>query len=253
MGLFNRSNVKKKSQKRKVKIVFAVLSLFVLSVAVYFLLPHVEFFKLNSIDVKGVQKESEVEAVIRESRLQKGAPLFSVNLAEVVFHLKENLSIDHVQVKRKIPGTILIQVTPYEPKLILNLNRWYYVSSTGKIFQELGKTDSKDFPVLTGISRDEIEQNPSEMKESISQAVELLKKYEKTEFNHLLGVSEITYDSLNGFTIFPEKKQMKILFGFTDFDLKLKRLASAMQKLDKIGRSFSAIDLNYDGKVILTM
>ena len=68
-----------------------------------------------------------------------------------------------------------------------------------------------------------------------------------------LGLSEIHYDRAGGFSIFPEKKPFRIIVGFDDFDTKLKRLAVAMEKLKSSDHSFASIDLNYEGKVILTM
>ena len=252
MRFFRRSNVKKQIQKRRFVFCFTFLLLLFLSGSVYFSLPYLKFFKLKFVEVQGVQRGFQTETVLEKSRLQKGVPLFSIHLKEVASRLKEEIWVDRVRMKRKLPYTLAIQIIEHEPKLILSADKLYYISSAGEIFKQLEKEDSKNFPVLTGVTEQEIEQNSDKMKEVFSEAIELLKKYEKTAFAGQFGVSEIHYDFLSGFNLFPEKKKLKIIVGFSNFDAKLKRLELAIQQLGESHRSFSAIDLNYEGKVVLT-
>src|SRR3990167_4549714 len=186
MRFFRRSNVKKQIQKRRFVFCFTFLLLLFLSVSVYFSLPYLKFFKLKFIEVKGVQRGFQTETVLEKSRLQKGVPLFSIHLKEVASRLKEEIWVDRVRMKRKLPYTLAIQIIEHEPKLILSADlvpggdKLYYINSAGEIFKQLEKEDSKNFPILTGVTKQEIEQNSDKMKEVFSEAIELLKKYEKT-------------------------------------------------------------------------
>jgi cell division septal protein FtsQ len=256
--LFKRSNVKVQNRKRRIKFlvrgVWGFVILAGLCAGGRYFSQHLESLKIKSIVVEGVRAPLTSERVIQRTGLQVGMPIFSVPLQEIVRHLKEDPWIDHVKVTRSLPHKMIIQVTPYDPKLILSVGKFYYIGPKGEIFKELtDKADKKDFPYFTGLTREEIEQDPSQAREIIGQALKLLESYESQQLIQRLGVSEIHYDRASGFSIFPEKERMKIIFGFDDFETKVKRLVTAMEKLKGSGRSLASMDLNYEGKVILTM
>src|SRR5262249_19991430 len=194
------------------------------------------------------------EEILDRTKDLVGSPILSVSLKEIVMRLTEDPRIDRVKVVRQLPHTLKVEVTPHEPGLILSVGKFYYIGISGKIFKEVTRpNDSMDYPILTGLSREEMEQDPPRAREILKEALTLLSRFESQDAAKALGLSEIHYDRAGGFSIFPEKKPFRIIVGFDDFDTKLKRLSVAMEKLKSSDHSFASIDLNYEGKVILTM
>jgi len=258
MKFFRRSNVKLQARKRRwkffVRSVITLSCVLALTYTVRYLSLHLEKLKINSILIEGAGGKLTTGVILKASGLSVGMPIFSVDLPEVVRRLEQDPWIDRVRVSRRLPHTLLIDISRREPKLILSVGKFYYLGAHGEIFKEVeGAKDSRDFPVLTGLSREEIEQDPPRAREVFTQALKLLNAYEGQEASQPLGLSEIHYNSASGFSLFPEKARFRVIVGFEPFDGKLKRLSAALGKLKRMSQSFASIDLNYEGKVILTM
>ncbi len=258
MGFFRKSNVKLQARKRRLKILFRGLKVCVgillLTFAFRYLSLHIEKLKIQSIVVEGSGGALNTASVLNRAGVKVGTPLFAVKLREVVRKLQEDPWVDQVRVSRKIPHTLLIHVTQHEPQFILSVGKFYYVGLKGEVFKELtSRVDSKDFPIFTGLKRQEIEQDPAHAREIFGQAISLLSSYESIASVQKLGVSEIHYDKAEGFSVFPEKGKMRIVVGLDHFETKFNRLSLALEKLKQMKQSFASIDLNYQGKVILTL
>lgn len=256
--VFRKSNVKVANRKRRIRIALrSLVGLASLALAFLGLRQigmHLESLRINQIQVLGAQAPLSSDQVVALSGLKVGMPIFGANLADSVAKLQASPWIDKVKLSRKLPHTLLIEVVPHQPKMILSIGQFYYLGSKGELFKELkGAGDSRDLPYLTGLSREEIEQDPPRAREVFEHALELLAAYEALGISKELGLSEIHYDKGQGFSFYPEKSKMRVKVGFDDFDQKLARLTQAYTKLKEANRSFASMDLNYEGKVILTM
>lgn len=256
--VFRKSNVKVARRKQRLKFVFRGFVLLLFLVGAFFGLRqlgmHLDSLKISHIEVSGVQAPLSAQKILVDSGLKVGMPIFGVDLESTVEKLQENSWIEKVKISRRLPHTLWIEVIPHQVAMILSVGQFYYLDSKGEIFRELkGKNDSRDFPYLTGLNREELEQNPPRAREIFSQALKLLNSYQGMEVYKELGLSEIHYDAAEGFSFYPEKFQIRVKVGFDDFDQKLSRLVQAYAKLKESNRSFASMDLNYEGKVILTM
>ena len=230
--VFRKSNVKVANRKRRLKIAFrSAVTLLVLVIAFFGLRQvgmHLDSLKINHIEVTGLEAPLTSQKIVSESGLKVGMPVFGVNLREVVERLQENPWIDKVKISRKLPHTLVIEVSPHKPEMILSVGDFYYLGSRGEVFKDLkDKNDSRDFPYFTGLTREEIEQNPPRAREIFDQALKLLSAYEALGISKELGLSEIHYSSAQGFSFYPEKSHIRILVGFDDFDHKLSRFTEA--------------------------
>jgi len=66
-------------------------------------------------------------------------------------------------------------------------------------------------------------------------------------------LSEIHYEKNIGFTLYPEKKKYSIKVGLKDFSEKIKKFQEIWDKVQKSNARISSIDLNYPGKVLMTL
>jgi cell division septal protein FtsQ len=255
---FRRSNVKLQARKRRWKLLvrglITLVSVLGVTLTFRYLSLHLEKLKINNILIDGAGGNLTTGAILSKSGLSVGMPIFGVDLREVVHRLEDEPWIDQVKVKLRLPHTLLITLTRHEPQLILSVGKFYYLGSRGEIFKEIdGTQDSRDFPILTGLSREDIEQDPPRAREIFHQALMLLSAYNAESAAQSLGLSEIHYDKATGFSLYPEKEHFRVLVGFDPFERKLKRLGQALDKLKKMNQSFAGIDLNYEGRVILTL
>src|SRR5262245_56885457 len=258
MRVLKRSNVKVETRRRRTKKFVRALAVLCLVAGVLaglrYLSFHLEQFKIQTLEVTLEGKGLSSEEVLSRIESYRGAPILAVHLKDVVGRLMEDPRVREARASRQFPGTIKAFVKTYGPRLILNAGRFYYVGADGSIFKEVSsKGDSMDYPVITGLKREAMEEDPTRARETLKDAADLVGRFEAHPVARDLGLSEIHYDRAEGYSLIPEKKNFRILVGFDDFDVKLKRLEAALRRLKSEDRSFASIDLNYEGKVILTM
>ncbi len=256
--VFRNSNIKSQVRKKRTKLFFrgtlATLALVLLIFGIRYFSLHLEQLKLKTVQIEGAVGPITQALIRQQAQVQEGDPLFSIPLKEIVSRLKQNPWIDQAIVSRKLPHTLLIQVGVHEPKLILQAKKFYYIGKKGEIFKEVrAKQDSFDYPFFTGLTREEMEQDPPQAREIIAQALVLLSAYEAQLKPEDDRISEIHYDAAGGFEFYTEKDHLRVFVGFDRFEEKLKNYDRIIAQMKKLNQNFAAVDLNYDGKVILTL
>lgn len=256
--LFRKKNVKKQDRRRRFRFLFrALLGLLLLSGlgwGAQALLTHLSLFSLKRIAVLGNPKTLSIPKIIDRTQAKLGTNIFQVDLKGVRSRLGNYDFFKKVIVRRRLPGTLVVEVQEYTPEFILYTGRMYYVDSEGKIFRDITDgNDKRDFPVLSGITEDEILSQPGEVQEIIKDAFQLKQAYLGTEFSERYGLSEVHYEKNFGFILYPEKEKYSIKFGNSEFGDKVKMLSRVLDRLKNSEIHFSSIDLNYPGKVLMTL
>ncbi|HCU25734.1 MAG TPA: hypothetical protein DF383_12020 [Deltaproteobacteria bacterium] len=217
-------------------------------------LSHLEFFSLQKIEVLGAGPTLGEAEILRRSQVRLGTPLFSIPIQQVQARLKEHPFYKDVSVRRRLPHTLVIEVREHFPEFVLNTGRFYYVDRDGEIFKDVTDTeDSRDLVVLSGFSNEMLVAEPQKAAEAMRSAAELKKLYKDSPFWEALGLSEIHFEKNIGFTLYPEKKKYSIKVGLKDFPEKIKKFQEIWDKLQKSNARLSSIDLNYPGKVLMTL
>lgn len=212
-----------------------------------------ESLQIHQIEWFGLNEPLNSSDLLQQIPVKVGDPLFQADLQALANTLLKNPWIKEVRVSRKIPASLQIFVSQHQPKVILKADAYYYIDHEGKIFKRIEhQIDSKDYPILSGLEKSNMESDPPKAKEIIENALSLLKSYEASKLAQSLGVSEIHYEENLGLSLIPEKQATKIQMGFGDFEQKVKRLTQAFEKLEGNKLNFVSMDLNYAGKVILS-
>jgi len=253
-----KKNVKLESRRRRFRKLGKALLYLSLAGALVWggaqALTRLEFFSLKKIVVLGQPKSlSEVE-VIQRSGLQLGTNLFKIRVQEVQARLQQRSNFKYISVQRRLPHTLVIELREHYPEFVLNTGRFYYVDSDGEIFKDITDTDdTRDMAVLSGFTDMLILTEPQKTRELIRAAVELQNLYHNAPFYEELGLSEIHYEKNIGFTLYPEKKKYSIKVGLKDFSEKLQKFQEIWEKVQKSSAKISSIDLNYPGKILMTL
>jgi cell division septal protein FtsQ len=220
----------------------------------YWALTHWDFFALKKIEIQGDPKTISEAEVLKRAGLRVGENLFAIRLEEIHQRLQGHEYFKQISVQRRLPRTLVIQVQEYQTQFLLYTGRFYYIGRDGEIFRDITESkESRDFPVLTGLSEEDLLQRPLWVKDVLSQAVGLKSKYLASDFADRFGLSEIHFQKNIGFTLYPEKQKYSIKFGVKDFGEKTRKLTQVLEKLEHAEVKFSSIDLNYPGKVLMTL
>ena len=256
--LFRSRNVKTQARRKRRRIFFQGLAIFLLIAGLgfgsFFALTHWNFFALKKIEIQGDPKTISEAEILKLAQVPTGANIFTLNLESIHQRVKAHEFFKRISVQRSLPHTLVIQVTEYRPQFLLYTERFYYVDEDGEIFKDITDSkESRDFPILTGLTEEDLLQRPLWVREVLQQAVGLKNQYLASDFASRFGLSEIHYQKNIGFTLYPEKQKYSIKFGIKDFGEKIQKLTQVLEKLDQTEAQFSSIDLNYPGKVLMTL
>jgi cell division septal protein FtsQ len=115
----------------------------------------------------------------------------------------------------------------------------------------LTEGDRLDFPVLTGITEEDLLKDADGTKKMLTMALGLMDMLKKgTEFR-LSDVSEIHLDKGYGYTLFTTQGGIPVKLGNSDFQGKLARFSRIYKELTAQIASLEYVDLNYPDKIIV--
>jgi cell division septal protein FtsQ len=127
----------------------------------------------------------------------------------------------------------------------------YYLDKKGTVFKVLNQGDKLDYPVVTGFSEEELNNNPTVTGEALKTTCELLGILREKGAFILADVSEIHYDKGYGFTLFTAAGGLPIKVGSGNFATKIDRFARIYRELMVQRPLLHYIDLDYNDKIIV--
>ena len=118
--------VHKKRRRRKKRYLLRFLLLILLCVGIYFGV-HIDYFKVDGIAVVGNEEISD-EEILKLSELEVGENIFDVHPLFAQHRIKENLYIEKVRVKRRLPNKIEISVTERSGKAQFQMGKRFVIT-----------------------------------------------------------------------------------------------------------------------------
>lgn len=146
----------KATRFKKIKI---FLILILLIIAIIFVLSS-SLFNIKSINVLNNNILSN-EDIISLSNINIGQNIFKINKNASIDHLKENAYIEEVNISRKLPNTLEINIKERKRKYILQFaDSYVYINNQGYMLEI--STEKLDLPIITGFKTDLSNVKPGE-------------------------------------------------------------------------------------------
>lgn len=240
-----------KKTVRMATAVVVVSLIFLVCFELYGFVGNTTFLKLDRVDVSGLKKLTRDE-ILSSAAVRIGDDLLGLRLSRIGEQLTKNPWVASVRVRRNFPHSLSIDVVERQPVGIVSMGYLYYLDSRGEIFKPLQEGDSLDFPVITGLSEDDLVKDPSGAKETLKGILALLQHLQKegTGFK-LADISELHYDKGFGYTLFTTDKGVPIRLGMNGFDEKLDRLSKVYAELQLQIPVLEYIDLDYNDRIVV--
>lgn len=207
-------------------------------------------FSLERIEISRMKRITRNE-IIALAGVKLGDPLLSMDLQHMAEQLEKNPWIETLKVRRRFPGTLNIEITEREPVAIVNMGYLYYLDAKGDIFKPLTEGDRLDFPILTGITEEDLGKDPVGTKTMLRTALGIMGLLGKGTTFRLADVSEIHLDKGYGYTLFTAQGGIPVKLGNGDFPAKLARFSRIYGDLAAQTAALEYIDLNYPDKIVV--
>lgn len=203
------------------------------------------YFAFREVQVAGMKRLNQ-EEVLRAAGLNLGANIFKIDMELARRRLLAHPWIADVSLKRKLPGSISLQIEERSAAAVVNLDVLYLVDDTGEVFKRWTRGDPVPTPIITGIPRERFLASPGEIREIIRNAIDLSGRYKKSGLDKIAPLAEIHSELSGGFSLTVGEDPTVVRFGRGPYRVKLARLTSLIRRLSLDGKRPAVIYFDND-------
>ncbi len=210
-------------------------------------------FAITEIDVVGESTRTE-DAIKRESNLSVGQNVFSSDLDAAHALLAKDPWLKNVELARRLPGTILIQVTEREAAALVSIagedgsSDVFLASREGELFKQIEVGDPHDLVVITGITASMVSADRDGVTHSILRALDLAADYSHTKLSSHSPLEEIHLAQDGTTSIVIGKSAVTLALGAPPFRRKLDQASRVLAEVDRRGGKADAVLLDNDAR-----
>lgn len=236
----------KKGNSNNTVIVKIVLAIIVF-VAIIIGLSNVPLFNIKNIEVVGNTKLSE-DKIIDLSGISDSVNLFKLDKASVKKAIKENAYVENVEINRKFPNKVIIDIKEREAKYMLQFaDSYVYINNQGYMLEI--SNEKIQVPIIVGFTTDLSNIKPgNRIKVDDLQKMNMVIKIFETAKTSGIGdlITKIDISNSKNYTIGLEREGKTVYLGdCSDLNTRiiyLKAILDANQ--GRSGEVFLNVDLN---------
>ena len=175
--------------------------------------------------------------------------IWSLSKEEIARRVQSHPYVREVAVRKAFPDKLVVRIEEREPVAMINLDALYYVDEQGGIFKRLTAYDAKNFPILTGFSRDDLMAKDPVTIRNLKRTIDLLRHTETGSLSR--NISEVHYDAQDGYTLVTRDHGLQFKIGTMAFSEAMQRVEEAMPKLASLGKEKGIVDLKTAGRIFV--
>jgi cell division protein FtsQ len=225
-------------------------------VVLYYQLLTSDFFSIKNIgdiEITGTDR-LDPALLLRMTGLGPGVNLLALRPARVEQALTAHPWIAEAELTRRWPNRVHLSIQERKPVALVQVGEIYYADRRGSLFKPLSPGDPHDFPIITGLQREQFVEGqgfPPVIFEKVLALIDLLK--ETPLPLTLSNISEIHVDRERGFTLYANGMKTAVHLGLADLPEKLQKFALVWPALRQQGSQVEYINLDYPQRVLLSM
>lgn len=209
-----------------------------------------DHFTVQSIEVSG-NKRLASQDVIELSDIRQGISTFDLDLEIIGQKLAENDWIRSAHIMRKLPQGIVIDISEREAVFIINLDYLYYVDSEGEIFKVLRSGDTLDYPLVTGLDRQQLLNEPQQATARLKYIATMIADLHQRKVFNANWIAQINIDSDGAYTLYTDPLGVPIRVGNSNFSARIDRLEQIFAEIKQRLPQLEYIDLTVPDEVIV--
>lgn len=189
---FKFSKFKKLSLSCLISLILCILSVYILKYSFLLFitfLSYSDLFRIKNIIINCDEKNIN-EEILLLTGLDNGQSILKQNLKNLRSKILKHPAVIDAKLKRQLPNTLIINLKTRKPIAIGSLDKLYFIDEQGNAYKRVSVLDTYDFPVITGVLGNNIQETEKRLKG----ATEVLKRLREIAPEFLSwGVSEIHY------------------------------------------------------------
>lgn len=193
-----------------------------------------DYFRVTDLDLRGNRKLDEAEVM---SFLGLDAPqnIFRVDLSRLARKLQSHNWIADAVVRRSLPRRLIVEIVEREAAALVMFDVPYLVDTKGEVFKRWTIDDPAPAPVITGMSREQITEDPAAVARRIQDALDFAHRYREAGIEKTAPLHELHCEADGGFSLTAGGDPFYVEFGQGPYRLKLKRLGVLLGRMRREG------------------
>jgi cell division protein FtsQ len=202
-------------------------------------------FAVTAVEVLGSERRP-ADVITSESGIAVGVNVFSLDLDAARARLLADPWVAEAALARRLPGTILVQVTERRPAALVAMGDVFLATPDGEPFKRLEPGDPVDLPLVTGVRSENLTDDREGTLRTIRRAIDLAAEYERGPLARRAPLEEVHVGADGAFTIVVGHGATQLVLGAPPFRRKLEEAARVVAELDKRGAKAETIMLDND-------
>jgi cell division protein FtsQ len=204
-------------------------------------------FVVKEIDVTGTHRRTN-DDVVKTAGLELNKNVFLTDLDDARAKLVADPWISDATLARRLPGTILVQVTEREAGALVALGETYLATPSGNVFKKLELGDPVDLPIVTGLTLDYVTDDREGAARTIRRAIDLANDYDRGPLAGRAALQEVHVAADGAMTLVVGKPSVSLMLGEPPYRKKIEQAARVVAELDKRGAKADAIMLDNEAR-----
>jgi cell division protein FtsQ len=203
------------------------------------------YFSLSEIQVRGGEKFGGNE-IVTLAGLKHGMNIWHIEPAMIESKVGKHPWVRRVLVRREFPRRVVIEIEERTPKAIVAMGKLYYIDSEGIVFKEVGPGESVEFPLLTGLRREEVGSRDPAVRKRIQDAVrlgDLMAKDSRT-------ISEIHFEAADRLTLYTTTYPLALRMGWGNWEDKVQRVDRVLKLWKGHEERLVSLDASFANQVV---
>jgi len=205
------------------------------------------YFAIRQITVRGTSRLSRAQ-LLGWAGVHAGSSIWDASPDPVRARLLEHADLADADVRRDFPHRLVISVHERNPLAIAVLDDLYYVDRGGHLMDRLRDSDSRDLPLITGLSMAEMNGRGLLFLQRATRLIRLCLREGCGD-----SVSEVNVDADRGVTIIPLHRPVAILLGWGDWRTKLARTTRVLAAWEGQESRLAQLDATFANQVIVRL
>jgi len=195
----------------------------------------------------------KAEDVRKLSGIMEGKNIFSFSLVEAMHQIEFHPWVRRATITRKLPDRVEITVFERKPLALVALGSLYYADQEGEVFKRALPGEPLDFPVITGLSLDQVISDQPATARQLQKVEEVLDLASASKVLPLREISEVHLDPTYGVTLVTLSDGLRIRLGDEDFPERWRRLERVLAELAGDWGKVEIVDLNFKGQATVKL
>lgn len=202
-----------------------------------------ELFELERIVVTGNTRASE-PSLVHLSGVELGHNLMALDAEATARMVEAHPWVAKATVSKKWPRGVELSVVEHEPRVLVALDHLYYANASGTIVKRYSPGERESLPIVTGLSREEIETDEGESRAKLILALRFLDELDASLGPAAPRIAEINVDTAVGLSFTEPEDETRVVVGHPPWTDRIRRLDEVKAALEKRGVTASTIMLD---------